>query len=94
MRRLARAAPVNRDDEGCARGGRCSAGDGAGCVGVGLYYERGRRDAFSAIKWYARGCNLASQVACEAFLRVKDAPMPGRPPWRQRSEAEESAQPL
>jgi TPR repeat protein len=55
---------------------RCIDGDGDGCVAVGEYYERGRRDAFSAIKWYAKGCGLASEAACTALERVKDASPP------------------
>lgn len=52
---------------------RCLAGDGAGCVGVGAYYEQRRRDPFSAIKWYVKGCGLASRTACDANDRVQHA---------------------
>jgi hypothetical protein len=52
---------------------RCRLGDGDACVGVGLYYERGRGDPFSAIKWYVRGCTLSSPTACAASDRVSHA---------------------
>ena len=52
---------------------RCLAGDGEGCTEVGLYYEERRRDPFSAIKWYVKGCGLASRAACDANDRVHNA---------------------
>jgi hypothetical protein len=52
---------------------RCLAGDGAGCIEVGLYYEQRRHDPFSAIKWYAKGCNLSSRASCDAGDRVQNA---------------------
>jgi len=51
---------------------RCIAGNAEGCLGVGEYYERGRRDPFSALKWYAKGCDLGKDAACAALARVKD----------------------
>jgi hypothetical protein len=69
---------------------RCLAGDGEGCVGVGAYYEQRRGDPFSAIKWYVKGCGLASRTACDANDRVKNVtpvgwarhPFHGPPPNR------------
>jgi hypothetical protein len=52
---------------------RCLAGDGTGCTEVGLYYEQRRHDPFSAIKWYVKGCGLASSAACDASDRVQNA---------------------
>ena len=52
---------------------RCLAGDGEGCVDVGQYYERARADPFSAIKWYVKGCGLASRTACLANDRIQGA---------------------
>ena len=52
---------------------RCRQGDGDGCVGVGKYYELGRGDPFSAIKWYVKGCGLKSRAACDANDRVAAA---------------------
>jgi hypothetical protein len=60
---------------------RCLAGDGEGCVGVGAYYEQRRDDPFSAIKWYVKGCGLASHAACDANERVKNARPAG---WTHR----------
>jgi hypothetical protein len=69
---IASGAPTCAEDEDCTLFdlNRCLSGDGAGCIGVGRYYERGRGDPFSAIKWYVKGCELGARASCEDYGRV------------------------
>lgn len=53
---------------------RCIAGDGKGCNAVGRWFEGPQNDAYSASKWYEKGCELSNLDACAAVDRLGHLP--------------------